>query len=177
MLTERNNGRNNQPDKMCQCQSTTSSPNKQDSRRGRARTVGGNHSPLLALSKLPCHVLVWEQGGVASPHTCLAWLLWALCLRVRLSCATSRQEKADGRHKSFLSACGHKTTRERHHGTSTNDTVVTSRYSTVHYQTSPTKTDGVSESVQCVHKRALGDTKSVLAQRSSPRELASDLER
>ena len=39
--------------------------------------------------------------------------------------------KGDGRHLSFLSACGHKTTRERHHGTSTNDTVVTSRHSTV----------------------------------------------
>ena len=85
--------------------------------------------------------------------------------------------KADGRHLSLLSACGHKTKREGHHGTSINDTVVTSRHSTVYYQTSPTKTDGVSESVQCVHEHALGDTKSELAQRSSPCELASDLER
>ena len=71
--------------------------------------------------------------------------------------ATCHQEKADGRHLSFLSACGHQTTREKHHGTSTNDTVVTSRYSTVYYQTSPTKTDGVSESVLLSHRHAVGD--------------------
>ena len=69
--------------------------------------------------------------------------------------------KGDCGHVGCLSACGHKTTHERHHGTSSNDTVVTSRYSTVYYQTSPTKSDGVSESVQCVpHKNALGDNKS-----------------
>ena len=48
------------------------------------------------------------------------------------------------------------------HGTSTNHTVVTSRYSTVYYQTSPTKSDGVSESVHCSQKHALGDNKSIM---------------
>ena len=52
----------------------------------------------------------------------------------------------------------------------------------LHYQTSPTKTDGVSEPVQCVHERAICDTQSqtcppVLAQRCAPCDLASDLER
>ena len=77
-----------------------------------------------------------------------------------------------------LPACGHSTRREGHHGTTTNDTVVTSRYSRVYYQTSPTKSDGVSESVHC----SLGDITSrmcppVSAHRCCQCEFASDLER
>ena len=40
----------------------------------------------------------------------------------------------------------------------TNHTVVTSRYSTVYYQTSPTKSDSVSESVHRHHKHVLATT-------------------
>ena len=65
-----------------------------------------------------------------------------------------------GRHSSCLTACGPKITREGHQCTSTNDAVVASRYSTIYCQTSPTKTDGVSESAQCVHEHAFGDTQS-----------------
>ena len=78
-----------------------------------------------------------------------------------------------------LPACGHRARREGHHGTSTNHTVVPCRYSTVYYQTSPTKSDGVSESVLCSYKHAVGDTQSrppVLAQRCAPYDLESGLE-
>ena len=86
------------------------------------------------------------------------------------------------RRKTFkLSVCM-RAQNSRHQCTSTSDTVVCSRYSTVYYQTSPTKTDGVSESVQCVHEHAICDTQSqtcppVLAQTCASCELASDLER
>ena len=120
-----------------------------------------------------------------------AWLLRTHVLHgdtapVVAECACRAQndipEKGDGRHLSCLSPCGHKTTREGHHCTSTSGTVVCSRYSTVYYQTSPTKTDGVSESVRCVHEHALSYTQSqtcppVLARRCAPCDLASDLER
>ena len=157
--------------------STTSSPNKQDSRRGRARTFGETTTPtvscpLQAAMTWSCLGTGWR--GFSAHMSCMV-------TRVPLVRKMS-PKKRDERHLSCLTACGHRTTCEGHHCTSTNDTVVSSRYSTVYYQTSPTKTDGVSESVRCVHEHVLGDTRSqtcppVLAQRCAPYELASDLER
>ena len=156
---------------------TTSSPNKQDSRCGCARAVGETTTPtascpLQAAMTWSCLGTGWR--GFSAHMSCMV-------TRVPLVRKKS-PKKRDGRHSSCLTACGRKITCEGHHCTSTNDAVVSSRYSTVYYQTSPTKTDGVSESVRCVHEHALGDTRSqtcppVLAQRCAPYYLASDLDR
>ena len=160
--------------------STTSSPNKQDSRCGRARTVGETtptaSCPLQAA--MTCSCLGTKRRGFSAHMSCTVTLR-----HFASACASRAQndipEKGDGKHLSCLSACA---TREGHPCTSTSGTVVCSRYSTVYYQTSPTKTDGVNESVQCVHEHALADTQSqrcppVLAWRCAPCDLASDLER
>ena len=64
--------------------------------------------------------------------------------------ADSQKETVD-----MWAACLHAGTKQHMKGitASTNDTVVTSRNSTVYYQTKPRKSDGVSESVQCVPTR------------------------
>ena len=161
--------------------STTSSPNKQDSRCGCARAVGETtpttSCPLQAAMSCSCLGTGWR--GFSAHMSC------TVTLRPFASTCASRaqndiREKGDGRHLSCLSA---RATREGRQCTSTSDTVVRNRKSRVYNQTSPTKTDGVSESVQCVHERALGDSQSltcpppVLAQRCTSYELASDLER
>ena len=128
---------------------------------------------LQATMKYCCLERMWRDFA--------AHMSFRVCDNLRISCAKGHT-KMRLRHLCRLPACGHRTRREGHHGTSTSDTVVCSRYSTVYYQTSPSKTDGVSESVQCVHERALGDSQSltcppVLAQRCALHELASNLER
>ena len=97
---------------------------------------------LHASCKQSRSIVVWSARGVMLLFPCpLAYLV------TFASRAPADTPKGDCGHVGCLSACGHKTTHERHHGTSTDDTVVSSRKSTVYCQTSPTKTDGVSESV------------------------------
>ena len=131
--------------------------NKQDSRCGRARTVGETTSPTASCPLQTA--MTWSCLGTGwrgfSAHMSLRPLPQRTPLVRKMS-----PEQRDGRHSSCLSACGHKITRKGHQCTSTNDAVVASRYSTVYCQTSPTKTDGVSEYAQCVHEHALGDTRS-----------------
>ena len=121
---------------------------------------------------MTCSCLGTKRRGFSAHMSC------TVTLRPFASACASRaqndiREKVDGRHLSCLSA---RATREGRQCTSTSDTVVCSRKSTVYYQTSPSKADGVSESVQCVHERALGDSGSltcppVLAQRCALHEL------
>ena len=74
--------------------STASSPNKQDSRCGRARTVGETTTPtVLALSKLPRHGLVWEQGGVHMSRTVTLRPLPQIAPLVREMTSKARRRK------------------------------------------------------------------------------------
>ena len=90
--------------------STTSSPNKQDSRCGRARTVGETtptaSCPLQAA--MTCSCLGTKRRGFSAHMSC------TVTLRPFASACASRAqndipEKSNGRHLSCLSACGHKT--------------------------------------------------------------------
>ena len=127
---------------------------------------------------MTCSCLGTKRRGFSAHMSC------TVTLRPFASACASRAqndipEKSNGRHLSCLSACGHKTA-------STNAPPRVVRLYAIDTARStikpPTKTDGVSESVQCVHERAICDTQSqtcppVLAQRCASCELASDLER
>ena len=180
MFTETNNGRNNEPDKNVWCQRHHLQTNKTHDAAAPARLVKQPLLPFLALSKL---AMTWSCLGTGwrgfSTHMSCMVTLRPLPQRAPLVRKMTSREK---QRKTFkLSVCM-RAQNSKHQCTSTSGTVVCSRYSTVYYQTSPTKTDGVSESVQCVHERAICDTQSqmcppVLAQRCASCELASDLER
>ena len=160
--------------------STTPSPNKQDSRCGCARAVGET-TPTASCplqTAMTCSCLGTKRRGFSAHMSCTVTLR---PLSQSAPLVRKMTSKTQRRTTFKLSVCM-RAQNSKHQCTSTSGTVVCSRYSTVYYQTSPTKTDGVSESVQYVHEHAICDSQlqtcpPVLAQRCASYALPSDLER